>query len=185
MSTRKQYEESEIAWQQLDDEQVAYINRIGDILGQVGEDSLEDTATRVMQQLANKKRECDKYRKQVQLGFKHLIETPVLTDEEIQEGYTAFEHIRRALAKAMRQRDDLLSENEQLERENAAQLAELEAIAAVLGTSEGHSSVHCIQQLQKEVAIGKKMEQGRCITLAWEYYKHGPEAIEAAIRDET
>ena len=46
----------EAAWRELDDERVAYINRVGDILGQVGEDSLEDTAARVMQQLA----ECEK-----------------------------------------------------------------------------------------------------------------------------
>lgn len=51
--------EDEAAWRELDDERVAYINRVGDILGQVGEDSLEDTATRVMQQLAAKQAEVD------------------------------------------------------------------------------------------------------------------------------
>ena len=47
----------EAAWRELDDERVAYINRVGDILGQVGEDSLEDTATRVMQQLAHREKQ--------------------------------------------------------------------------------------------------------------------------------
>ncbi len=56
----------------------------------------------------------DKYRKQVQLGFKHLMETPVLTDEVIQEGYTLVEHLRMALAKALGERDDLLAALERL-----------------------------------------------------------------------
>ena len=47
----------EAAWRELDDERVAYINRVGDILGQVGEDSLEDTAARVMQQLAHREKQ--------------------------------------------------------------------------------------------------------------------------------
>ena len=51
--------------------------------------------------------ERDKHRKQVHLGFKHLMETPVLTDAEIEEGYTAFEHMRRTLAKALDERDEL------------------------------------------------------------------------------
>lgn len=55
-------------------------------------------------------KERNKYRKQVQLGFKHLVETPVLTDEEIEDGYTAFEHIRKALCKALAERDAMLSD---------------------------------------------------------------------------
>ena len=62
---------------------------------------------------------CEKYRKQVQLGFKHLIETPVLSDKEIDDGYTAFEHLRTALVcaidkkeKAERQYRELLSDNQ-------------------------------------------------------------------------
>jgi len=68
---------------------------------------------------SNLEKQCDKYRKQVQIGFKHLIETPVITDDEIEEGYTAFEHIRMALVcaldnkeKAERQRDELLVEKQ-------------------------------------------------------------------------
>lgn len=55
------------------------------------------------------KAERDKYRKQVQLGFKHLVEVPVLTDEAIEEGYTVVEHLRLALAKALGERDELLA----------------------------------------------------------------------------
>jgi hypothetical protein len=57
--------EDEAAWRELDDERVAYINRVGDILGQVGEDSLEDTATRVIQQLASRDVEVAKLRDEV------------------------------------------------------------------------------------------------------------------------
>ena len=46
---------------------------------------------------------------------------------------------------------DAADEIERLRRIEAAQLAELEAISAALGTNEGHSSVHHIERLRAEV----------------------------------
>jgi hypothetical protein len=65
--------------------------------------------------------ERDKYRKQVVLGFKHLMETPVLTDTAIEEGYTAFEHLRLALVKALAERDWFNHKSKCLEMERVSQ----------------------------------------------------------------
>jgi hypothetical protein len=72
-------------------------------------------------QVAALTKERDKYRKQVVLGFKHLMETPVITDTEIEEGYTAFEHLRLALVKALNERDWFNHKSKCLEMERVSQ----------------------------------------------------------------
>jgi chromosome segregation ATPase len=74
--------------------------------------------------IAELEAERDKYRKQVQLGFKHLMETPVLTDETIEEGYTVVEHLRMALAKALDERDALQAEVERYAKQIDAAMGE-------------------------------------------------------------
>ena len=56
--------------------------------------------------------------------------------------------VARTAVKAARR---LQAENDRLRKIEAAQLAELEAISAALGTNEGHSSVTHIERLRAEV----------------------------------
>jgi hypothetical protein len=56
-------------------------------------------------QLAACEKERDKYRKQVQLGFKHLIETECIGEVSINEGYTLVEHLRLQIVKLLKERD--------------------------------------------------------------------------------
>ena len=55
------------------------------------------------------------------------------------------------LQRSMLREGKLTVEVERLRKIEAAQLAELEAISAALGTNEGHSSVHHIERLRAEV----------------------------------
>jgi hypothetical protein len=88
-------------------------------------------------QLAACQQARDKYRKQVQLGFKHLIETPVLTDEAIEEGYTAFEHLRKALCKVIAERDAGIKEVGTWSREAGAAQAREQQLREAL--EEAHA----------------------------------------------
>jgi len=85
-------EQSEAAWRELDDERVAYINRIGDILGQVGEDSLEDTAARVMRQLSG----CNEVIDQLKKAIFHLTEAANIGEQQLAAKDAEIERLRTA-----------------------------------------------------------------------------------------
>ncbi len=61
----------------------------------------------MQERLAEVEKERDKYRKQVQLGFKHLIETECIDEVSINEGYTLVEHLRLQMVRLLKERDQL------------------------------------------------------------------------------
>ncbi len=86
----------------------------GKALGDASEiEHLKGSIEVVREQLDVMTAERDKYRKQVQLGFKHLIETECIDEASIDEGYTLVEHLRMQVGRLVQREAAMTQERDE------------------------------------------------------------------------